>query len=470
MKQPLQIQKLLRSLPSVDKLLAENATHPFADTLDHESQAECARAALARLREEIADGRFSAAATEVPACAKSMFLEEVQRLVQRSLRRVINCSGIILHTGLGRSVYPDAAIENVQEILRGYSNLEFDLERGERGDRTAHVESLLCRLTGAEAACVVNNNAAAVLIALNTLANRKQVIISRGELIEIGGSFRMPAVIAKSGARMVEVGTTNKTHLQDFAEAITPRTAALLHVHTSNYRIQGFTQSVSLPELIALAKEHGLRVVHDLGGGILVDLRKFGLPYEPVVNASVRAGVDVATFSGDKVIGGPQCGILVGKQALIAKIKKNPLMRVLRCDKLTFALLESTLRLFLNPGRLAVEHQVLRMLSEPIEAVRSRADSILKKLGPVPGGYKVEICDSTAQAGSGTLPLEKIPSVAIRFQGKPRQVHELARRLRTGQPAIIGYLRKQRFYLDIRTVLPNEIDPLIAGVRAALTK
>ena len=459
----------LRFLPSIDEVVQTETARRFSDRLDREWLVQCARDAVADLRKRLTDnGLVLADETEALQWSEKLLQQQIERLLQPSLHRVINATGIILHTGLGRAVLPPSAIEQAWRIASGYSNLEIDLETARRGDRTKHVERLLCLLTGAEAACVVNNNAAAVLIALNTLANRKQVLISRGELIEIGGSFRIPDVMAKSGAKMVEVGTTNKTHLKDFAGAITEKTAGILHVHTSNYRILGFTAAAPLEELVTLARKHNLFVLHDLGGGILIDLRKFGLPYEPVVRESIELGVDVVTFSGDKVLGGPQSGILVGKKEAIQKIKKNPLMRAVRCDKMTYALLEGTLRLFLDEKSLLKNHPVLRMMTEPVESVRARARSVMDALVASNLHVQVEMTESEAQAGSGTLPLERLPSVAIAVRPKQGSVQPVAKRLRLADPGVMGYIRNNKLFLDMRTVQDEELPTLIQLLRTHL--
>ncbi|MDQ7054777.1 MAG: L-seryl-tRNA(Sec) selenium transferase [candidate division KSB1 bacterium] len=465
------LKELLRYLPSIDALVQTQTARRFAGRLDREWLVECARDAVAELRERMLHDELALAnEAEAMQLSERLLERQVERLLRPSLHRVINATGIILHTGLGRAVLPPAAIEQAWQIISGYSNLEIDLETAKRGDRTVHVERLLCKLTGAEAACVVNNNAAAVLIALNTLANRKQVLISRGELIEIGGSFRIPDVMAKSGAKMVEVGTTNKTHLKDFASAITEKTAGILHVHTSNYRILGFTAAAPLEELVTLARKHNLFVLHDLGGGILIDLRKFGLPYEPVVRESIELGVDVVTFSGDKVLGGPQSGILVGKREVIRRIKRNPLMRAVRCDKLTYALLEGTLRLFLDEKTLLQTHPVLRMMTEPLDAVRARAQSVMDALATSNLHVHVEMTESEAQAGSGTLPLERIRSVAIVIRPKKGSIHPLAKRLRLAEPAVMGYVHNNKLFLDMRTVLPDDLQPLISILKSHLAQ
>jgi L-seryl-tRNA(Ser) seleniumtransferase len=320
-------------------------------------------------------------------------------------------------------------------------------------------------LSGAEAACVVNNNAAAVLLTLNTLALGREVIVSRGQLIEIGGSFRIPEVMQRSGAVMVEVGTTNKTHLHDYERAITERTAMLFAAHWSNYRILGFVKQVPVAELVELGRKHGLPVVHDLGGGVLLDLRQWGLPYEPVVREDIEAGVDVVTFSGDKVLGGPQCGIIVGKRDLVSEIRSNPLMRALRCDKMTFAALEPTLKLFLRRGAVPAEHPVLRMLTEPVEHVKQRAERLHQAIrsAEIPD-VKVSLTESTAQTGSGALPLEEIPSWAVSLSSRRWSAEQLAAGLRRHEPPVIGYLREDLLHLDCRTLSDDEIDAVVDAV------
>ena len=333
-----------------------------------------------------------------------------------NLRRVVNATGVILHTNLGRAPLPDVAVKHIADIAGSYSNLELDLETGQRGSRTTLVEKLLCELTGAEAAAIANNNAAAVLLTLNTLAGGKEAIVSRGQLVEIGGSFRIPDIMARSGAQMVEVGTTNRTHLSDYEAALTENTGVMLAVHPSNYKVMGFTAEVALEDMVALGRQRGVPVAHDLGGGVLVNLRDYGLPYEPLVSDSISAGADVVMFSGDKVLGGPQCGIIVGKQNVVEQIRKNPLMRALRCGKLTYAALEATLKLFLNPEVLTREHPTLRMLTEPVTTLEQRGRRLLQMIGELEG-FTCELVDSHAQTGSGALPLENIPSVAVAISG-----------------------------------------------------
>jgi len=449
----------LRQLPAVEKVLQVSVISALTAQLSSAILTDCVRRAVTILRERWKKNPPAQVDTEaVLQNVVQLTLEQAQQLLNTSMKRVINGTGVILHTGLGRAVLPPASQNLAQEILAGYCNLEIDLATGERGDRNLHVEKILCQLTAAEAACVVNNNAAAVLLVLNTLAFRREVIISRGQLVEIGGAFRMPEVIRKSGAKMVEVGTTNKTKISDYADAITPKSAALLAVHASNYRVVGFTQEVRLADLVKSGREHKLPVVHDLGGGVLIDLRKYGLPYEPVASESLRAGASVVTFSGDKVLGGPQCGLIVGEKNWIAKIKKNPLMRALRCDKVTLALLESTLRLFLHPEQLMQTHPVWRMLTEQPAVIHARAVQLQRALAESCGdAIETIVRPCTAEAGSGALPIEKISSFAVGLRSRTFSATELARRFRLAATPVLGYLRDEYFWLDARTIHDNEI-------------
>jgi L-seryl-tRNA(Ser) seleniumtransferase len=453
----------LRQVPAVEKVLQSPAICKLAGQLPLAILTGCARRTVAALREQWKKNPPAHVDPEkVLQQVVQITLAEAQSFLNPSLKRVINGTGVILHTGLGRALLAPEAQRHAQEILEGYCNLEIEVATGERGDRNLHIEKILCRLTGAEAACVVNNNAAGVLLALNTMAYRREVVISRGQLVEIGGAFRMPEVIRKSGAKMVEVGTTNKTKLSDYAEAMGPKTAALLCVHASNYRVVGFTQEVRLEELVKLGRAKKLPVVHDLGGGVLLDLRKWGLPYEPVVSESIKGGASLVTFSGDKVLGGPQCGLVVGEKVWITKVKKNPLMRALRCDKLTLALLESTLRLFLQPAQLMKTHPVWRMLTEKPKVVRSRAVRLQKEITENCGStIDATIRPSEAEAGSGALPIEKIPSFAVVLRSPTLTAAELAKRFRLAQIPVLGYLRDDFLWLDARTIRDEEI--LIVG-------
>lgn len=464
-------QSLLAKVPQVSQILEHPQIRPYLERFSRELVLSCVKQQTQRLKEALLDGAATSRKSkpEHLAWIVARSVEAIEARLRSSLRRVINATGIILHTGLGRAPLPEEARQNLQEITAGYCNLEIDLASGKRGDRLAHVEALLCHLTGAEAACVVNNNAAAVFLTLNTLSFGREAIISRGQLIEIGGSFRMPDVMAKSGARMVEVGTTNRTHLKDYERAITENTAVILAVHSSNYRIQGFTHEVPLSELVALGKRHGVTVIHDLGGGVLLDLRGFGLPYEPVVRESIEAGADVVMFSGDKVLGGPQAGIIVGNKSQLEAIRSNPLMRAVRCDKLTLACLESTLKLFLEEKTLLERHRVLKLLLTPSETLEARARHIVDQLSAeARSATTVGVEDAVVQIGSGAMPLEDIPSKAIVVSPARESAENLAARLRAGDPPVIGYIRENRLFLDVRTVGDDEDAVLLAALQRAL--
>ncbi len=381
-----------------------------------------------------------------------------------SMRPVVNATGVVLHTNLGRALLAQQAVAAVTEAATNAVNLEFDLERGERGERDAHVAEDLCALTGAEAATVVNNNAAAVLLALNTLAEGREVIVSRGELIEIGGSFRIPDVLAKSGARLREVGTTNRTHLRDYAAAINEQTALLLKVHTSNYRIVGFTSVVSLAELVQLGRERGIAVIEDLGSGALVDLSAYGLPKEPVVAERIRSGADVVSFSGDKLLGGPQAGILVGQRDLIERINRNPLKRALRCDKLTLAALGATLRLYRTAPDLAHALPTLHWLTRPLAEMDAVGQAAMPRLRAVLGdGFQIKLEDSESEIGSGALPIETLPTKVISITHQQHGAQDIARLFRHARPPIIGRIHSDRFLLDLRGIFqPEAIVPRLS--------
>ena len=466
------IQNLLSYVPQVNQILSHPKLQLFIDKFSHDLVVASIQQQTEKLREQIVKNPNS---LEI---SKQVLLEtiaeksvrQLEEKLKLSLRKAINATGIILHTGLGRAPLSEEARNNLKMITEGYCTLEIDLETGKRGERTKHVEELVCQLTGAEAACVVNNNAAAVLLTLNTICFGKEAIISRGQLIEIGGSFRIPEVMAKSGATMVEVGTTNKTHLRDYENAISENTGLIFAVHPSNYRIKGFTAEVELQKLVSLGKNNSIPVAQDLGGGVLVDLRKYNLPYEPVARESVDAGVDIITFSGDKVLGGPQSGIIIGKKSYVDAIKSNPLMRALRCDKLIYATLEPTLKLYLQEKDLVNKNRVLNMLLEPLESLEKRADNIKSRLTTVDkSNVYIRIENTTVQTGSGTLPLEELPSKAITLQVIDTPTENLAKRFRMHEPPIIGYIRDDKLYLDIRTIFQEEEDVLIHAIRKVIS-
>ena len=379
----------------------------------------------------------------------------IESFMRPSLRPVFNLTGTVLHTNLGRALYPQAAIDAAMRAMAGPVNLEYELEGAARGERDSHVESWLTRLTGAEAAVAVNNNAAAVYLALYSLARRKEVIVSRGELVEIGGSFRIPDIMASAGCKLIEVGTTNRTHPKDFVAAIGKGTGAIMKVHTSNYTIQGFTAAVPEPELAAIARQAGVPLINDLGCGMLVDLEDFGLPHEPTPREAIANGADIVTFSGDKLLGGPQCGLIVGRKALIERIRKNPMKRALRLDKVRLAALESVLRLYANPERLRVELPTLRLLTRATDEIRAMAGRVMPAVILAVGGRAAaRIVECASQIGSGALPVEILPSagIALTPAGKRRSgaADALARAFRALPVPVIGRISEGEFILDLR--------------------
>jgi len=428
----------LRDLPSVDRLLADEALAAAPRAL----AVEAARTVLERAREQIEAG-------EEPGDVVATARAEVERLSTPSLRRVLNATGVIVHTNLGRAPLAPSALARVEEVGRSYSNLELDLESGARGSRQVHVSEALRRATGAEAALVVNNNAAAVLLAVGALGEGREVVVSRGELVEIGDGFRIPEVLARSGARMVEVGTTNRTRASDYERAIGPETAVLLRVHQSNYRIVGFTEAVPTRELARIAHAAGLVLVDDLGSGSLRDMGD-----EPTAAGSVRDGADLVCFSGDKLLGGPQAGIVVGRGDLVERLRRHPLQRALRADKLTLAALEGTLAVLADPERARAEIPVLRMLDEPLGVVRERAE----RLAILIGG---EVEETVARVGGGALPLAELPSAACAIE------ESLAPLLRLGTPPVVGIVRDGRLLLDARTLTADEVDDVARAVLQA---
>ncbi|MCL5960746.1 MAG: L-seryl-tRNA(Sec) selenium transferase [Chloroflexi bacterium] len=455
-----------RALPSVDWLLHDSRIQARGAGLSREVMVDIMREELALVRQAIRAG-------ESPPSRETLIERVADRLagIQRaSLRPVINATGVIIHTNLGRVPLSDAALEAVQTISRGYSNLEFYLERGERGSRHAHVESLLCRVTGAEAALAVNNNAAAVLLILSALAPDKEVILSRGQAVEIGGGFRIPDVMRQSGARLVEVGTTNRTYLRDYENAITSDTALLMRVHTSNFRVVGFTRSVELADLVSIGAKYGLPVVDDLGSGSLLPTEDFGLAHEPTVQESLSAGAALVCFSGDKLIGGPQAGIIVGKEELVSHLKRHPLARAVRTDKMTLAALEATLFHYLRDE--AVEKiPVWRMIARVVSDIAAQAETWAQELRE--SGLRALVVDGESAIGGGSLPGETLPTrlVAIDFEGTVEHpsltVEQVAKHLRLGRPAVVARIEKNHLLLDPRTVLPGQEHELIDALLTA---
>lgn len=450
---------LLRALPSVEKLLASSTLSYLLRRYNRSYVADKIRATLTGLRQEILIGSFSATVEEDTIVQR---VEEVIATEDRSpLRSVVNATGTVLHTNLGRALLAKAAIDEVVRAATTPVTLEYDLAEASRGDRDDVVEADLLALTGAEAATVVNNNAAAVLLALNTLAEGKESIVSRGELVEIGGSFRIPDVIRKSGVLLREVGTTNRTRITDYAAAITPQTGVLLKVHPSNYRIIGFRSAVELSELVELGRAQQIPVMEDLGAGALIDLSIYGLPKEPVVAERVATGADVITFSGDKLLGGPQAGLIVGRKEFIEQIKKNPLKRVLRPGKLTVAALSATLRLYRRTPDLATELPTLRWLTRSCVEMAALARQTLPLLQDRLGqGFSLTIEEVSAQIGSGALPEEELPSCVIAIRHGQLPAEKIAARFRASDPPILGRIHNGAFLLDLRGIFtPEELIP-----------
>jgi L-seryl-tRNA(Ser) seleniumtransferase len=462
---------LYRKLPSVDELLRAPELEELAEREGRAAVTEAARTALARLRKEISAGRLDGLGVETAVAGLAAAVERgLRQSLQFSLRPVINATGVILHTNLGRAPLSADALRRIAEVAGGYSNLELDLASGERGKRDVHVQQLFTRLLAAESAAnsatvVVNNNAAAVLLALNTLAEGGEVIVSRGELVEIGGSFRIPEIMARSGAVLREVGTTNRTRLADYQRAINERTKLLLRVHRSNFQIVGFTEQPRLEELVKLGRKHRLPVMEDLGSGALFDLRSVGVEGEPGVAVSLRAGVDVVTYSGDKLLGGPQAGMLSGKPARITRIRQNPLFRALRVSKLTYAALEATLLAYLRQDHDSIP--ALRMMRADVNQISIRASALLETLHAA--SLQVEIVAGESVIGGGSTPGAVLPTVLLAVSAKGLSADQVAARLRAAEPPVVARVEEERVLLDLRTVFPEE-DAAVAAALAAIPK
>ena len=458
-------QQILRKIPSVDEILSRPEIENVLRAYPRNVVVEGIRKALGRLRQELLNKEeLSNIGNELFSFEHlyPLFQREIELQAQPQLRRVINATGVVIHTNLGRSPLHPSALQHLIEVAQTYSNLEYDIELGERGSRYAHVEGILCRLSGAESALVVNNNAGAVLLALNTLAEGREAIVSRGELVEIGGAFRIPDVMKRSGAMLREVGTTNRTYLSDYQKAIGPQTALLLKVHTSNFRVMGFTSDVLLQDLVQLGSEHHLPVIDDLGSGCFVDLTHYGLEKEPTVQEAIQTGVDVVTFSGDKLLGGPQAGIILGRKDILDLIKTNPMTRALRIDKLTLAALESTLLLYLDEKRAMEEIPTLKMLTLDLSELKKRGRRLLKRLsGAVKKGIQPTLREDVSQVGGGALPLQNLPTIVLAIKPVDFSVNSLEENLRKGEPPIISRISKDELILDMRTIFDEEI-PLLA--------
>jgi L-seryl-tRNA(Ser) seleniumtransferase len=478
---------LLRRLPQVEKLLQSEGASALIERYSRPEVLRALRGVLDGLRAEIlaigrGDGNGKAAAGAIEAVERRLGAPSLLDAARAELegrrrpyhRRVINGTGVILHTGLGRAVLAADAAAALSEALGGYTLVEIDAASGERNRREGFVAALLSELTGAESATVVNNNAGATLIILAALARGREVVISRGQLVEIGGSFRIPKVMEESGARLVEVGATNRTYIEDYREAIGPETGLLLQVHTSNYEIAGFARHTPLAELVALGREHGLPVVSDLGSGCFLDLSPFGFRREPLVRDSVEAGADLVCFSGDKLLGGPQAGIIIGKRPWVERIRAHSLFRALRVDKLTLIALEATLRLYRDPERLVAALPTLRMIALDAGELRRRVErfrrSLIRRLGGERPGLELECVPSSAQAGSGSLPAQELPSwaLALRFDGIGAE--RLAAALRTGEPPVFCRIQDERALFDFRTILIEDEEPLAGALARIATE
>lgn len=470
MKKP--VNPLLRQLPSVDALLQEPRIqsalieHPRKLVLDSiRTVMDVLRRALREQAQNVQEPDLT------PDALIDDILEHLAIASDYTLRPVINGTGIVIHTNLGRSLLPEEAVQRLSSLSRAYNNLEYDLEKGQRGSRYVHAESILRELTGAEAALVVNNNAGAVLLTLNTLAQGKEVIVSRGQLVEIGGSFRIPDVMRSSGAILVEVGTTNRTHLRDYEAAITPETALLMKVHTSNYRIVGFSSEVPLLDMTTLGKKHGIPVIEDLGSGSFVDFSRFGLHGEPTVQEALKSGADMVTFSGDKLLGGPQAGVILGRKDLVAQCKKNPLTRALRVDKMTLAALEVTLRLYRDERRAMEAIPTLRMITTPLEDLQNRAQSLAELLHEVDTENKldIQVQPGFSQVGGGSLPAHNLLSRVVAVRSAVMSCQKIESVLRNNKPPIIGRIESDQYLLDVRTLQAGD-DPVIGDAFRALLR
>ncbi len=457
------MQDKLRKLPSVDKLLQQDPLPAMVDTHGHQLVAESVRVELNTVRQQILDGH--------PSPDENTLIQHiVSRLsadIRPSLQSVINATGVIIHTNLGRALLSQRAQTAMAQAASAYSNLEYDLEAGKRGSRYVHAADLLCRMTGAEDAVVVNNNAGAVILALTALAKNRDVIISRSQLVEIGGGFRIPDIMVQSGANLVEVGTTNRTYVRDYEQAIeAEQTGLLLTVHHSNYQITGFTAQPSLVELVELARRHDLPLMEDLGSGTLLDTSPYGLAHEPTIQESLSAGVDIVTASGDKLLGGPQSGLILGKANLIAKLKKHPLIRALRVDKTTLAALQATLLAYLE-NKAVEEIPVWQMIAADARQLSQRANKWRTSLQPTVPNIQLNIVESASTVGGGSLPGQTLPTKALAISGD--SIDTLAEKLRRTDPPIIARIEDDRLLFDPRTVLPEQDQSLITILKTVLT-
>lgn len=455
-------KELLRKLPKVDELLKENVVIISLKTVMRPIVIDALRETVDEFRNNILNSLISEFTIDD-------ILEYFTKLVQRknspNLRKVINATGVILHTNLGRALLSEEAVKNIASCANSYSNLEYNLENGERGSRYSHIEDLIKKITGAEAAMVVNNNAAAVMLVLNTLCCNREAIVSRGQLVEIGGSFRIPEVMKFSNARLIEVGTTNRTHLYDYENNINENTGVLLKVHTSNFKVMGFTEEVSLEELVNLGQGKKVPVIEDIGSGVLIDFSKYGFSYEPTVQESVKKGVDVVTFSGDKMLGGPQAGIIVGKQVYIDKIKKNQLTRALRIDKLTLAALEGTLKYYLDEELAVRDIPTLSMILSSKEEHKKRAQRLKNKIQRAVTGLDVVVDSDYSMVGGGSMPTEKIPTYILKIKSKSISSKQIETLLRNNTTPVIIRIFENNIIMDLRTIFDKDFDIITEALK-----
>ena len=460
---------LYRNIPKVDVLLEDDNIISLIEKYNRDVVVDVIREEIEKIREEIKiSDDFYSIENKINNLVKNI-VSGVEKTYSYNIRKVINGTGTILHTNLGRSIISKKHADYLSEIVTSYSNLEYNLEEGKRGERYSHFEKLICKITGAESAMAVNNNAAAVMLVLSSMANEKEVIVSRGELVEVGGKFRIPDVMKSSNAHLIEIGTTNKTHLEDYEDAITENTGALLKVHTSNFKILGFTESVSIKELCDLGKEKDIPVIEDIGSGVLVNLSKYGLEYEPTVQDSIKAGVDVVSFSGDKLLGGPQAGIIVGKKKYIDKMKKNPLTRAFRIDKFTATILEMIFKEYLNEEDAIKNIPTLSLITREFDEIEKNAYILFEKLKELKEVANIYVEDTLSQIGGGSLPVERLKSKCVSIKPKNMSTASLEEKLRLNENPVVGRISDDKLIFDMRTILNDEIDVLSQKIISILS-
>ena len=451
---------LYRSIPKVDVLLENSDIVTLIENYHRDVVVDVIREEIDKLRNFIKENDdVNLIETKINNLIENIKIS-TEKVYSYNIKKVINGTGTILHTNLGRAIISKKHADYLSEVVTSYSNLEYNLEEGKRGERYSHFEKLICKITGAEAAMAVNNNAAAVMLVLSSMAAEKEVIVSRGELVEVGGKFRIPDVMKSSNAHLVEIGTTNKTHLEDYEDAISENTGAFLKVHTSNFKILGFTESVSIEELCKLGREKDIPVIEDIGSGVLIDLSKYGLEYEPTVQDSIKAGVDVVSFSGDKLLGGPQAGIIVGKKKYIDKMKKNPLTRAFRIDKFTATILEMIFHEYLNEEDAIKNIPVLSLITKDLKEIEKNANALFNKIENLENVADINVEDTFSQIGGGSLPAERIKSKSVTIMPKNISTQSLEAKLRAGKNPVVGRISEEKLILDMRTVLEDEIDIL----------